>query len=128
MKVAIPGLDADALRRFWEVYGADTTYNLTSRNCSSTVATALDAGLEGILAPFAGRPYVLLRLLFSPELWIAGQLRRRAATMAWTPGIVLDYARALSYLVALPGRLGLTTGEARPATLPGGNGPRAHSA
>ena len=126
MKVAISGLDAEALRRFWEVYGADTTYNLTSRNCSSTVATALDAGLESILAPHAGRPYVLLRLLFSPELWIAGQLRRRAATMAWTPGIVLDYARALSYLVALPGRLGLTAGEERPATLPprGGTEPR----
>ena len=107
MKVAIPGVDAAALHRFWDAYGADTTYNLTSRNCSSTVATALDAGLEGVLAPQAGRPYFLLRLLFSPELWIAAQLRRRAAAMAWTPGIVLDYARALSYIVALPRRLGL---------------------
>jgi hypothetical protein len=32
-------------------------------------------------------------------------MRRRAAAMAWTPGIVLDYARALSQIVVLPQRL-----------------------
>jgi hypothetical protein len=31
-------------------------------------------------------------------LWVAAQLRKRAATMAWTPGLTLDYARALSML------------------------------
>jgi len=34
----------------------------------------------------------------TPELWVALQLRKRAETMAWTPGLVLDYARALSML------------------------------
>ncbi|MCO6419027.1 protease [Siccirubricoccus sp. KC 17139] len=105
-QVTIPGIDAAALHRFWAHYGADATYNLTSRNCSSSVAAALDAGLEGIFAPYSGSPYCVLRLLFSPELWIAAQLRATAGSMAWTPGIVLDYARALSYIAGLPGRLG----------------------
>ncbi len=29
---------------------------------------------------------------------MAAQVRKRAATMAWTPGLTLDYARALSML------------------------------
>jgi hypothetical protein len=39
-----------------------------------------------------------LRVITTPELWVAAQLRKRAATMAWTPGLTLDYARALSML------------------------------
>ena len=107
MKVGIPGMDEAALHNFWARYGADNTYNLTSRNCSSTVATALDAGLEGVFAPYARSVSFLIRLLLSSELWIAAQMRSRAAAMAWTPGIVLDYARALSYIVALPRQLGM---------------------
>jgi hypothetical protein len=42
------------------------------------------------------RPF--LRVITTPELWVAAQLRKRAATMAWTPGLTLDYARALSML------------------------------
>lgn len=106
LQVRLEGLDAGAMRRFWQAYSADTTYNLTNRNCSSTVASVLDAGLEGIFAAEARSPWFMIRLLLSPELWIAGHLRARAAAMAWTPGIVLDYARALSYIVALPERLG----------------------
>jgi hypothetical protein len=34
----------------------------------------------------------------TPELWVAAQVRKRSATMAWTPGLTLDYARALSML------------------------------
>jgi hypothetical protein len=30
---------------------------------------------------------------------VAAQIRKHAATMAWTPGLTLDYARALSMLV-----------------------------
>lgn len=37
-------------------------------------------------------------LLLTPELWVAAQIRKRAVTMAWTPGLTLDYARALSML------------------------------
>ncbi|MEP9352232.1 protease [Xanthobacter sp. KR7-65] len=111
MNVQISGIDEAALRRFWQHYSRNTTYNLTSRNCSSTVAAALDAGLEGIFAPYARSPYFLLRLCFSPELLVATRMRRRAASMAWTPGLVLDYARALSYIVTLPERLHLKTPE-----------------
>jgi hypothetical protein len=39
-----------------------------------------------------------LRLLLTPELWVAAHLRKRATTMAWTPGLTLDYARAMSML------------------------------
>ena len=38
------------------------------------------------------------KLMSTPELWVALQLRKRAETMAWTPGLLLDYARALSML------------------------------
>jgi uncharacterized membrane protein HdeD (DUF308 family) len=106
LQVRLPGLDARAMREFWGAYSVETTYNLTNRNCSSTVAAVIEAGLEGIFAAHARSPWFLLRLLLSPELWIAGHLRARAAAMAWTPGVVLDYARALSYVVTLPERLG----------------------
>ena len=46
----------------------------------------------------AGRDYVFL-LLTDPNLWLAAILRRRGATMAWTPGLVLDYARLLRVIV-----------------------------
>jgi uncharacterized membrane protein HdeD (DUF308 family) len=107
MQVRVDGIDFDALQRFWSAYSADKTYNLTNRNCSSTVATALDAGVEGVFAPWINSPVFIVRLLASPELWVAAELRARARAMAWTPGIVLDYARALAYLLALPDRLGM---------------------
>jgi hypothetical protein len=105
-RVQLAGLDIKAVGAFWQAYRRDTTYNLTNRNCSSGVAKALDAGLEGIFEAEARSPYFLMRLLFMPELWVAGVMRRRAAAMAWTPGIVLDYARALAHVIALPRRLG----------------------
>ena len=107
-QVRLDGLDLGALRAFWEGYRADDTYNLTNRNCSGTVVAVMEAGLEGIFARHAASPWFLLRLLLSPELWIAGHLRARAAAMAWTPGLVLDYARALSHVLALPDRLAPT--------------------
>ena len=72
----------------------DATYNFTHRNCSSAVARALDAALEG---SFADKPFwpTLLRLLFTIGLWHAGQVRVRADALAWTPGFVQDYASAL---------------------------------
>lgn len=102
MQVRLDGLDVHAIGTFWRAYRRDTTYNLTNRNCSSAVAKALDAGLEGLFEQQSHSPYFLMRLLFMPELWVAGVLRRRAAAMAWTPGIVLDYARAVSHIIRLP--------------------------
>ena len=104
-EVRLDGLDLRAIRAFWKAYRRDTTYNLTNRNCSSGVAKALDAGLEGMFEARARSPFFLMRLLFMPELWVAGVLRRRAAAMAWTPGIVLDYARALFPIIRLLQRL-----------------------
>jgi len=95
------------LRAFWALYSQDNTYNLTNRNCSSTVAAALEAALEGTLGqrPSFG---AFLSALVNPELWVAAQLRRHAESMAWTPGLVLDYARALRVAIEPP-PLGLVT-------------------
>ena len=93
---------AERLRSFWESYRQNSTYNLTNRNCSVVVALALDVALEGVL----GRETVwtpLGRLLLHPDLYLATLLRKRAQTMTWTPGLVLDYARALQRVLEPPG-------------------------
>jgi|SRR5471030_231573 len=100
VQVMIKNYNAEKLNQFWQRYRQDTTYNLTWRNCSSTVSRALDAAIEGAVARSMGNgALVMLRLLLTPELWVASQIRMRARTMAWTPGLTLDYARALSMLV-----------------------------
>ena len=100
-QVRIRNYDAAKLAAFWDAYRSNTTYNLTHRNCSSSVAAALEAALDGAVGrlhgPAAGGR-VMLRLLLTPEVWVASQIRKRALTMAWTPGLTLDYARALSML------------------------------
>jgi len=101
VQVRIRNYDAAKLAAFWDEYRKNTTYNLTYRNCSSTVSNALEAALDGVVGrlhgPGAGWK-VLIRLLLTPELWVAAQIRKRAVTMAWTPGLTLDYARAMSML------------------------------
>jgi uncharacterized membrane protein HdeD (DUF308 family) len=97
--VRFTAIDRVRVRHFWRAYRSDTTYNLTSRNCSTAVARALDAALEGILGQDE-RPWrAFFRALLTPELWVAGVLRRRAEAMAWTPGLILDYARLLQIVV-----------------------------
>lgn len=112
-QIVLAGLDLAALREFWCVYSLDATYNLTSRNCSSSVAKGLDAAIEGVFAGYATSPWFVIRLLLLPELWTAGLMRRRAAAMAWTPGFVLDYARSLSTILAFPAKAGFTPRAAR---------------
>ncbi|QFU15337.1 HdeD family acid-resistance protein [Microvirga thermotolerans] len=90
--------NAAKLRAVWAAYRMDNTYNLTNRNCSVAVAVALEAALEGVL----GTDKVwrrFLQLLVNPDLWLAAVLRERAEAMTWTPGLVLDYARALRRVV-----------------------------
>ncbi|HEY0229644.1 MAG TPA: hypothetical protein VGC55_00210 [Dokdonella sp.] len=87
------------LRRFWAAYRRDTTYNLTNRNCSSSAVAALESALEGVIGRRGGAWRTFARVLLSPETWVASQLYRRAETMAWTPGLALDYARALHGIV-----------------------------
>jgi hypothetical protein len=96
-QVLIHNYDPERLERFWAEYRRTTTYNLTYRNCSSTVAKALEAAIEGASARVWGKeggwkPF--LHIAATPELWGAAQVRKRAATMAWTPGLTLDYACA----------------------------------
>ena len=102
--IDLPGLDLAALAAFWDDYRGDATYNLTKRNCASVVVQALDAGVEGVFQHEARSPWFLVRLSFLPELWVAGLIRRRASAMAWTPGLLLDYARALAEVLQLPQR------------------------
>jgi uncharacterized membrane protein HdeD (DUF308 family) len=100
--------DHARLRAFWSVYSRDATYNLTNRNCSSTVASALEASLEGTLGRHGPSIAAFLSSLCNPELWVAAQLRKHARAMAWTPGLVLDYARSLRVAVNPP-PLGIVT-------------------
>ncbi|SQI38385.1 Uncharacterised protein [Serratia plymuthica] len=74
-----------ALHAFWQGYRQDTTYNLTRRNCSTTVILALDSALEGVLGdkPLWRR---FLFLILDPNLWMLAVLRSRGETMTWTPG------------------------------------------
>ena len=89
-----------SLLNFWEKYRRHPVYNLTYQNCSSSVAYALEAALDGVLS-MQKRSYFMgvLNVLCMPELWIAAQIRRRALMMAWTPGLIMDYARALRAIV-----------------------------
>ena len=97
--VTLSGIDAARLRDFWAAYRQDTTYNFISRNCSTTVARALDVAVEGAFSR-GGHPWRTLALaLTTPEFWAAAFLRGGARSMTWTPGLVLDYTRALSALV-----------------------------
>lgn len=100
-RIALRRYDAARLAEFADAYRAVEIYNLTNRNCSSTVAEALEAALEGAAVRY-GTWRDVVHLLLTPELYVAAQIRHRAQTMAWTPGLVLDYARALRVVVQPP--------------------------
>jgi len=101
-KVRFAEYNLGRLHAYWSAYAADTTYNLTNRNCSSTVVHALETALEGAIGQRGGGWLAFARVLLSPEIWVASQLYRRADTMAWTPGLALDYARSLHGIVHPP--------------------------
>jgi uncharacterized membrane protein HdeD (DUF308 family) len=94
-RVRFPEFNLTRVTAWWASYSADTTYNLTNRSCSTTAAYLLETALEGVVGQ--RRPSLLdvARLAFSPDLWLAGQLRAQAEAMAWTPGLLLDYTRNL---------------------------------
>ncbi|EHL99658.1 hypothetical protein HMPREF9946_03002 [Acetobacteraceae bacterium AT-5844] len=102
VKVVFRDFNAARLRIFWDTYRQDNTYNLTSRNCSSAVADALDAALEGAFVTRRWPVLSALGAITNPELWTAGLIRQRAESMAWTPGLILDYARAMSAVIHPP--------------------------
>jgi uncharacterized membrane protein HdeD (DUF308 family) len=101
-KVVFREYDLNRLRAFWEAYRQDDTYNLTNRNCSSTVTHALETALEGVIGRRPRPWWTFFRMLHSPELWVATELYERADTAAWTPGLTLDYARALHSIIHAP--------------------------
>lgn len=82
------------LQAFWCSYREDKTYNFTHRNCSTVVVQAIDAAVEGV---FADKPFwpTFLRMLLHPDMWLAGSVRVRAESLAWSPGLVLDYVSAV---------------------------------
>jgi uncharacterized membrane protein HdeD (DUF308 family) len=97
-KVTFRRFNPQALRSFWAVYSQDTTYNLTARNCSTTVVQALDAALEG--ASYSGHVWRdLFKIISNPQFWLLRLVRGRAEALTWTPGLVLDYARLLRSVV-----------------------------
>jgi len=91
--------DPRKLQAFWQRYHRQEIYNLTRRNCSSSVSYALESALDGVLDARSRSWRQVLRTLLMPELWIAAQVRQRAQVMAWTPGLTLDYSRALRAVV-----------------------------
>jgi hypothetical protein len=107
-KVSFERYDLKRLQAFWAKYRSDTTYNLTNRNCSSTVAMALEVALEGSFRACGSNVGRFVSATLNPELWVASQLRKHAEAMAWTPGLVLDYARALKVAID-PQPLGVVT-------------------
>jgi uncharacterized membrane protein HdeD (DUF308 family) len=97
-KITFRRFNPQALKSFWEAYSKDTTYNLTARNCSTTVIQALDAATEG--AAHTGRPWRdLFRTISDPHFWLMRIVRGRAEAMTWTPGLVLDYTRLLEQVI-----------------------------
>ncbi|MBU8538586.1 protease [Falsiroseomonas tokyonensis] len=100
-EVRFHSYNARRLRAFWVGYRQDSLYNVVNRNCSTVIAGALDAALEGVLAtPHPWRR--LAGLLLNPDLWLAGLMRVRAESATWTPGFLLDYAVPLARLVDRP--------------------------
>lgn len=99
------------LRRFWAAYRAVTHYNFTNRNCSVAVAMALEAALLGSLA---SRRWVrsFLSLLANKDLWVAHFIRWKAREAVWTPGLMLDYARALDRIVEAEAETSRPAGDA----------------
>lgn len=97
-KITFSRFNPEALGVFWNAYSQDRTYNLTARNCSTTVIQALDAALEG--SSFTGKPLRdFLRIVSDPHFWMMRIIRGRAEAMTWTPGMVLDYTRLLFQVV-----------------------------
>jgi uncharacterized membrane protein HdeD (DUF308 family) len=107
-KVTFERYNLGRLCQFWARYSQNTTYNLTNRNCSSTVAMALEVAMEGALGGSRQGMQKFFTSMVNPELWVASQLQKHAQAAAWTPGLVLDYAQALKVAIDPP-PLGVVT-------------------
>ncbi|KJG38741.1 membrane protein [Photobacterium angustum] len=99
IKINFTKYNVQALKQFWEKNYHNPIYNLTSNNCSSNTAYALEAALEGVLHNENSNIFTFFKFITKPEVWLAAQIRNRAIMMAWTPGLVMDYTRALHSIV-----------------------------
>ena len=91
-----------ALASYWQANRGDSLYNLTAKNCSTTVVDALDVAFEGY---YGRRLPQVFAMLLQPAFWGACVLRERAEIMTWTPGLVADYVRLMKKtLGACPGK------------------------
>lgn len=97
-RLSLPRYNQQALINYWMRYGQDCRYNLTSRNCSTSVMQALDVATEGLLA----RPGY--EALLDPDFWLLSLIRSRAEGMTWTPGLVMDYVQVLRRVLSAPPR------------------------
>ena len=85
------------MRNYWRGNATDNRYNLTSRNCSTSVIQALDVATEGLLGEQGLKG---LWVLFNPDFWLLSLVRSRAEGMTWTPGLVMDYCILLRRVLA----------------------------
>ena len=99
IKINFTKYNVQTLKQFWENNYQNPIYNLTSNNCSSNTAYALEAALDGVLHNENSNILTFFKIITKPEVWLAAQIRNRAIMMAWTPGLVMDYTRALHSIV-----------------------------
>ncbi|MCG7364583.1 hypothetical protein MHZ90_00230 [Pantoea sp. ACRSH] len=96
-RLSLPHYNQQALINYWASQGQDCRYNLTSRNCSTSVMQALDVATEGLLGLRGVRGYAAL---LDPDFWLLSLIRSRAEGMTWTPGLVMDYVQVLRRVLA----------------------------
>lgn len=96
-RLSLPHYNQQALINYWARHGQDCRYNLTSRNCSTSVMQALDVATEGLLGLRGVRGYAAL---LDPDFWLLSLIRSRAEGMTWTPGLVMDYVQVLRRVLA----------------------------
>ena len=96
-RFSLPSYNQQALINYWASHGGDCRYNLTSRNCSTSVMQAVDVATEGLLGLRGARGYAAL---LDPDFWLLSLIRSRAEGMTWTPGLVMDYVQVLRRVLA----------------------------
>lgn len=96
-RLVLPHYNQVALRNYWRSNASHTHYNLTSRNCSTSVMQALDVATEGLLGQ---RGFKGFWVLLNPDFWLLSLVRSRAEGMTWTPGLVMDYCQLLCRVLA----------------------------
>lgn len=87
-RLVLPHYNQAALRNYWLSNASHTRYNLTSRNCSTSVMQAIDVATEGLLGERGLKGFWVL---LNPDFWLLSLVRSRAEGMTWTPGLVMDY-------------------------------------